>query len=241
MLAKAATGLISGLFGGKKKEETVSRVDYQYVRDAASAAGFNPLTALLATGSANTNTSSNDAGFASRAFIAEAATDAVAAGFDHSYKKDLVRYENEVAAQAQAEIREKERKKAKAFEGFGAVQPAPEMESYWDGRQGPLPQQWSGDRVTVYAPDGQSIAIPQTTAKRLQLERGDIITGGELAELIGEIGDLDTSIKTNKVRETQTGKPLFSIKNPISSDKRKSDSGEIYPAYSDFWLGQIGG
>lgn len=207
--AKAVSGLIAGLFGGKKKEETVARVDYQYVRDAASAAGFNPLTALMYTGSANTNTTSNDGGFASRAFIAEAATDAVAAGFDHKYRKDLIDYENKVAAQARADILKAERKKAEAFKGFGQVQGAPESETYWEGRQGPLPQAWQGQRVEVYAPDGALFSIPATSAKRLQLERGDMMTGGELADLIGEIGDMDTTIKTNKVREVQTTKPLI--------------------------------
>lgn len=49
-------GGVAGLFGGKKKQETVSRVDYGRMVKDATAAGFNPLTALRNGGSAGFTT-----------------------------------------------------------------------------------------------------------------------------------------------------------------------------------------
>lgn len=68
----AGLSLLGGLFGSRKqKTETTSKVDYQYIRDAASAAGFNPLTALQNGGSANASTVTTG-GMGSGAFVSEA-------------------------------------------------------------------------------------------------------------------------------------------------------------------------
>lgn len=48
----AAASVIGGLFGGKKKEQTASHVDYKRLVRDAEAAGFNPLTALRNGGAA---------------------------------------------------------------------------------------------------------------------------------------------------------------------------------------------
>jgi hypothetical protein len=55
IVTSAIPSLIGGIFG-KKKQQTTTRVDYQYIRNAASKAGFNPLTALKNGGWANATT-----------------------------------------------------------------------------------------------------------------------------------------------------------------------------------------
>lgn len=52
-------GAVGSLFGGKKKQETVSRVDYGRMVKDASAAGFNPLTAIRNGGSAGFTTTTS--------------------------------------------------------------------------------------------------------------------------------------------------------------------------------------
>lgn len=62
--------LIGGIFGSKKKE-TTQRINFKQLRDDAKAAGFNPLTALGATGGAGNVTTTTPA-LASGDFLAEA-------------------------------------------------------------------------------------------------------------------------------------------------------------------------
>lgn len=51
-LVGAGASLLGSIFGRKKKEETVNRVDYARMVQDAEAAGFNPLTALRNGGAA---------------------------------------------------------------------------------------------------------------------------------------------------------------------------------------------
>lgn len=57
-IISAGVGLIGSLFG-KKKQTTTSSVDYGKMRDEATAAGFNPLTAIRNGGSAGFTTTSS--------------------------------------------------------------------------------------------------------------------------------------------------------------------------------------
>ena len=84
VLGSVAGGLLKGLFGKKKKQTTTTRVDYKYIRDAASAAGFNPLTALRNGGAANATTTSP--ALSSSQFIGEA----LGAGVDTLFNRDRV-------------------------------------------------------------------------------------------------------------------------------------------------------
>lgn len=60
-LLSAGVGILGAIFGGKKKETTTSSVDYaKMVRDA-TAAGFNPLTAIRNGGSAGFSTQTTTA------------------------------------------------------------------------------------------------------------------------------------------------------------------------------------
>lgn len=63
MIGEIITGglsLLGGLFGKKKKkEETTTRVNYQQMVNDATAAGFNPLTAIRNGGSAGFTTTTS--------------------------------------------------------------------------------------------------------------------------------------------------------------------------------------
>lgn len=70
-IASAVAGpLVSGLFGSKKKE-TKQTTDFVQLRKSAEAAGFNPLTALKATGG-NGFTTTTHPGLSSGEFIGQA-------------------------------------------------------------------------------------------------------------------------------------------------------------------------
>lgn len=55
----AAASIFGGLFGKKKKQETTTRVDYGRMVADATAAGFNPLTAIRNGGSAGFTTTTS--------------------------------------------------------------------------------------------------------------------------------------------------------------------------------------
>lgn len=111
ILGAVAGPLVSGLFGlfgSKKKQETTTHVDYQYIRDAASAAGFNPLTALMNGGSANATTISNAPALAAQDFVAEALAKSADTFFNReSYEaqRELERLEVDLAREKLAELR----------------------------------------------------------------------------------------------------------------------------------------
>jgi len=69
-LLKVGGSLLGGLFGRKKQTQS-SVVDFQALRDRAEAAGFNPLTALRATGGAGFQQTTTP-GLSTGEFLAEA-------------------------------------------------------------------------------------------------------------------------------------------------------------------------
>lgn len=112
ILGAVAGPLVSGLFGlfgSKKKQETTTHVDYQYIRDAASAAGFNPLTALMNGGSANATTVSNAPALAAQDFVAEALAKSADTFFNresYAAQRELERLEVDLAREKLAELRQ---------------------------------------------------------------------------------------------------------------------------------------
>lgn len=58
-LFSAGAGLLSSLFGGSKKQETTTRVNYKQMVKDATKAGFNPLTVLRNGGSAGFTTTTS--------------------------------------------------------------------------------------------------------------------------------------------------------------------------------------
>ena len=81
--------LLGGLFGSKKKE-TKQTTDFVALRKSAEAAGFNPLTALKATGGGGFTTTTHP-GLSSGEFIA----DALGAGFDAWASHDPIQRERD--------------------------------------------------------------------------------------------------------------------------------------------------
>lgn len=89
LLGAIAGPLIGGLFG-RKKQSTTTRVDYNHIRNAAAAAGFNPLTALRNGGSANATTTGPS--LASGNFIGEA----LSRGIDTWFNRDQIARDQEM-------------------------------------------------------------------------------------------------------------------------------------------------
>lgn len=85
-LISAGASLLGGLFG-KKERPKAQGVDYQKLRRDAEAAGFNPLTALLAGGGAGYQREFNPA-MSSGAFIAEAIGRGVDTYFDETHRAE---------------------------------------------------------------------------------------------------------------------------------------------------------
>lgn len=81
-LGSAVSGLLGGLFG--KKKSSAQGVDYAKLRRDAEAAGFNPLTALLAGGGAGYQREFNPE-LSSDAFIAEAVTRGLDTVFNRAF------------------------------------------------------------------------------------------------------------------------------------------------------------
>lgn len=93
-LAKAAIPLIGGLFGGKKEQTT--RTNFVQLRNDALAAGFNPLTALRATGGAG-NTTTTLPTMSSGEFIAQALGAGIEGYMNYDpYEKQRSQYETEI-------------------------------------------------------------------------------------------------------------------------------------------------
>jgi len=81
-IGKAAVpSLIGGLFGGSSKSQT-TRTNFQELVDDAQAAGFNPLTALRATGGAG-NVTTTMPSMSSSDFVRNALVDGVTAGLNY--------------------------------------------------------------------------------------------------------------------------------------------------------------
>ena len=78
----AGLNLLGGLFGKKKQKEPEVKFEYEKMRKAAEAAGFNPLTVLRATGGAPTSVSNPVPTLSSAAVVANALGTGAQAYFD---------------------------------------------------------------------------------------------------------------------------------------------------------------
>ena len=85
LVGAVAGPLIGGLFGNKKKKETVSNtIDYVKLRENAEAAGFNPLTALRNGGGAGF-TQTHSPVLSSGAYFANAVGDGLSRGIQAAF------------------------------------------------------------------------------------------------------------------------------------------------------------
>ena len=97
-MVSGASSLLGGLLGRKSKTQS-TRINFQQLRDDAQAAGFNPLTALKATGGGG-NTTTTHGGLSSMEVIGNAIQDGLGTflSFD-PVAEETKRLENELLAQ----------------------------------------------------------------------------------------------------------------------------------------------
>lgn len=207
-IAKAVAGpLIGGLFG--KKKAKAQGVDYKKLRDDALAAGFNPLTALMAGGGAGYQREFNPA-MSSGSFIAEAVqrgvdtyfdmTDAEAAQADadaeaireHERRKDLIKFEHDLNRTrgtfgydlaAQAPFTPSRRVAPPAIAGGSGIA-SPDYEP----KRPPLNPAFR-DPLYIRVRDmtGAPIALDAGIARRLDIKPGDTLMAGDIAEIEGDL------------------------------------------------------
>lgn len=226
--ASVAGPLVSGLFGSKKPK--AQGVDYLKLRRDAEAAGFNPLTALLAGGGAGYQREFNPA-LSSGAFIGEAISRGADTYFSHLAAKD---------AEAEA-IRDREHQKelvqmqidqraaGRSF-GFALTDQRP----YSAAKEVKMPaistvssdrpprslrslQKEAVEMWPVRGPDGVWTEIPAASARRLDVEKYGQLIAEDYEALYGEVvGNVESTARSPDVKIfTSTGKsagPAFGDK-----------------------------
>lgn len=187
VLPELAGGLVGKLFGGKSKAQAQG-VDYVKLREDAEAAGFNPLTALMSGGGAGYQREFSP-DLSSGSFIAEA----VGRGVDTWFNSPS----NDTSAQ---QIRQSERvagtlERAKSealprsfgydlteVEAFGAD--ITSNSASVPPRGNPL-YVANRERIPVVHPNGGTVQLDASVARRLGIERFDMLSVGDLEEIIG--------------------------------------------------------
>lgn len=198
ILATAATAaipsLVSKLFGGSKKTQT-SRTNFKQLRDDALAAGFNPLTALRATGGQG-HTIQTQA-ISSKEFLRNALVDGATAAVNYD---PLAKRRQ----QLEIEILEAERDNLRRVPTFGAANtlgfPAPpqigEDQILGGPKVGaskvrpPVRRDLKNvPRLQVISPSGDTyLQIPADPARRLGItHRNEQIMVEDLTALIGDM------------------------------------------------------
>lgn len=215
IMASVLPSLVSGLFGLRKPK--AQGIDYKKLRDDAQAAGFNPLTALMAGGGAGYQRDFNPS-LASGAFVGEALQRGLDTYFntpsaaDREAERLRVQFEQEAANQRQVN--------ASLPRQFGyaltQAQPyLPEVEDYgpalndFGGRPPVHPLDRSQKFIPVRHPDGSRGELDATIARSLDIKPFDTISAGNWAEIVGEVGEVETALMSNEVRDTAIRKPLM--------------------------------
>jgi hypothetical protein len=154
-------------------QSSTSRTNFSQLRDDAVAAGFNPLTALRATGGAgNVTTTQSRASLSSMGFLSEA----LSAGTETWFNSQQAGSDPQVKT---AQLNQKNASLSSPVTDAGVVAAANDPFKMMDLSSQPT--------VWIYLPDGQHRQIPAPVAASLGLEDGSYINAGQYAELVGEI------------------------------------------------------
>lgn len=175
---------ILGAIGARKSKTTTSRTNFKQMRDDALAAGFNPVTALKATGGAG-NVNQTMPGLSSLEMLSEI----TGAGADYFAATDPM-----VAETRQLEMdilrRQKElMDRELGLYGTGFGNPATERYSDPKGMDKVRPVGRPMDDFTfpVRTVTQELIKIPKSWARRNDLRAYETIEAGTLQELIGDL------------------------------------------------------
>lgn len=232
VLGAVAPPLINGIFGSKKKAKAQG-VDYVKLRRDAEAAGFNPLTALLAGGGQGYQREFNPE-LSSGSFIAEA----VARGAETYFNTVSQRDAQAEAIKADHDARNQRaalRDARTPTGGFGydlsaqrpfvpaVVRAAPPLPpsgrvSQTVAQSAPArPPRNPLDRqafIPVRMPNGDRGRLDSSIARRLDIRPWDTVSVGDTEELVGDLAGGASAVSfANSISETATGEPLY---NPFS-------------------------
>lgn len=221
-IATVAAGLGSAIYAGKradKASKAKNKLDtklaaskFKDLRAAAKAGGFNPLTALYATGGAGYGAGSISAPLsgsppplASIQAITTGLQDAGAV-IDGTKEREDRRIDAESAlleAQRDGQLQRNELNSLSTRQEVGEVRyiapkedsklndVIPALSSPGSLRPVSRPTLWSGGSTTVFTPDGRTHTIPRVVADRLRLDpekNFEVLTMGDMEELAGEVG-----------------------------------------------------
>lgn len=199
-----APKLLGNLFGRKSSKPGYVVPDFVALRDAAIQGGFNPLTALNATGGGTVVNS--EPRLSSAQFLAEALGEGISLWSNREERERDKEYETLRNTMMREEIAQLKKANADPFAqaGFGNVVTgrAPENEEAVPPvlRPRPRPGIDNVDRIPAMLPDGQMRKIPKSAADRLGIEPWGYITAGDYAELVGEVrGEGETALMADKI------------------------------------------
>lgn len=208
-------GIFSAIQGNKARAAASQGTDFVRLRKNAERAGFNPLTALMATGGSGFQRSFAP-DLSTGAFISEAVSRAADTYFNQNVSSD-----------AEAEgIKRKESIDAAVAEAM-AYKPPPSTFGYDLTSQklaaspvsvssGPIsdpvrpvanPLTVDLSYVPVRLPDGTPGQLENSIARRLDIKPYDVISAGDWEEIAGEtpLSDFENMVFSNGIRKTATG------------------------------------
>lgn len=221
-VGKALGGaVVNKAFGGDKDRQTTTRVNYAQLRNDAQAAGFNPLTALKATGGMGNTTTTEPPALSSRQFIANALNE----GLDNWFNRDQIALDKERQRLevdiARAELDNLRKAQDPATKRFGY-----DLHRTITDRQEQGPPDMRIDKMPrrlVFLPDGQIAKVPANWAERMGINEGDWVSPGDYAELLGELrGEGEVALASGAIAKV-AGVPFFGtgIEAPSEGGPRK--------------------
>lgn len=225
---KAGVSLLGGLFGRKKQPQGV---DFAKLRNDAQAAGFNPLTALMATGGAGYSRSASPA-LSSASFVQEALERGIDTWFnqvERDKEAENIKKAAHLTAKANATSRSLDRfgynlTQTRPYQPRVTWTPVPALAANPTG----LPPKPRDVRLMpVRLPDGQERRIPYDVATRLGIGPWGQVTPGDYAELVGEIrGEAESTVMFQEIGQNM-GIPFFQreehTESPALSGEYKRD------------------
>lgn len=220
ILASVAGPLVSGLFGLRNNGRAPG-VDYKKLRRDAEAAGFNPLTALMAGGGAGYQRTFDPA-LSSASFLGEAISRGVETYFNvRQGERDAEALAIERQRMAHEAASASAARRVPATYGYDLTQQvAPASPRTGGGPALPpsgtvrpmsrpvVPGQYR-DRVPVFGSGGARAYILPDVAARLGLSAFDTLMPGDWAELVGELGEFETGVDQMRVRDVQLRQPVY--------------------------------
>lgn len=200
-LVTGGLSLLSGLAGKKEQKAPETKFEFTKLRDAAQAAGFNPLTALRATGGQPTSVHQPVPPLSSASIIANALGTGAETYFAN--QPDPVRDERN---KLEIDLMKQELARGnKTWSGAPATSTTP----YQAFPENPPASLSSGPTrpkgrptfdslgwIPVFDPSGVQRMIPRRVANRLEVQPHEALLADDWVRVKGEIGELEVAAAT---------------------------------------------